>query len=370
MLAMRLENKQKEHLTRAKALHKEVHEATLDCRRFGREEMHRIENRQDLRSRDNNLPNEYFKRVLSKLQGRMYSVNALTSHLDRVMASVTKERQSRALRAGGATSAISGNGQEIQSRTMQGSGSSVSLSSTGIVGNGGEFNSASVNQNAPSKDRNIGPKHIHKIMQLQNDAFMSITTSVAEIRYKVDQLRAEHIDGKAKQGRAKGENHPRDYYNPFMAADQREDRQRDIRQKLIDDRSQNDRDDIRQQAAPVGSAVPAVAAAPVNALGASGFATTFAMPPSPVKAPAPAANAFGAASAASATTPGFGIGSAAAPAAFGSTAAPPTTSGFDIGGAAAPAAFGSSAAPPTTSGFGTGGAPATSGSSFAFNVPK
>jgi hypothetical protein len=70
VLALKLQNKQKILINKAKVLQNDVHESSSDCRNYGREEMHRIETRQDAKSWHQDLPNNFFQRTLSKLRNR------------------------------------------------------------------------------------------------------------------------------------------------------------------------------------------------------------------------------------------------------------------------------------------------------------
>jgi hypothetical protein len=327
VLAMKLETRQKHLLDKSSALRGDVHEAALDCRRFGREEMHRIATRQDARSWSQDLPNPYFLRTLQKLQTRVEEVRSTTEQLEKVMHSVVAEMERRGRQlpitpSNSVSSAGNGSG-DMQLTTYESNQQQRRRADRSL----------STGDSSTTSKARVGPKQIHRIMQLQMQAFMSITASVADLHRTTNDLRTQYLDELNRQAStvpsggdgssSRGITYTgtggssRQRLNPFEAADVRETLDAQQRQRRITDILEDG------QHAPSAAAQAGKNSASSSSTAGSALAVP-ALTPTPsfggfTAAPAPASSGFGLAvpSAASTTTPaqtGFGLsfGSAAA----------------------------------------------------------
>ena len=391
VLAMKLENKQRGLLQKGGTLRDLVHEASLDCRRYGREEMHRIATRQDAKSWSQDLPNGYFIRTLHKLNERMENVTKVTTQLEHVMASVVQEKEARRTVArhggssSGSTSLQSSSASSLVNSHVPSTRSSEQLS--------GQL-SVSTDDKLAAKTR-VGPKQLHRIMQLQMQAFMSITANVADLHHTVTDMRLAFLAelnapnkaansspgrmdvgygdngssspggmGSSRGGGYSGSVSSRQQVDPFEAADWAEKRRVASKQKRVDDIiSDGSSGGAMAMQAGAAAAAAASASASASASAAAGALTGLSSIPAPssgfgaVLAPTAKPTAgtsvgfgastpvgLGAPAAAAAATGGFGAPAAgtAAIGGFGAPAASPAAGGF---GAATPApgAFGAGA---------------------------
>jgi len=345
VLAMKLETRQRALLDKAGALRGEVHEATLDCRRFGREEMHRIATRQDSRAWSQDLPNPYFIRTLQKLKSRIQDVNSTTEQLEKVMRSVCAEMTRRGKPVPGGAGAGNGTGTGTITDGTMASGSSSSSSSSGSLNT--QLTTYESNQqqrlradhNLSTDEMNIaksrvGPKQVHRIMQLQMQAFMSLTASVAELHRTTNDLRSQYLDeinrrasgsgggssssssssrgsGYSGDGNSSG---TRRRLNPFESADIQEEREQQQRQRRIADILE---DGNPNPTNPTGSSTtPAPAPTPTSALtssfgtsdwGSAALGTTATAAAAPAPVPAALGLGFGAPAPVSAPAAGASI---------------------------------------------------------------
>ena len=125
----------------------------------------------------------------------MENVTKITSQLENVMASVVQEKEAR--RAARHSSSSSSSGSRATSAQVSTSSSLVNINAlSGHAGgaNGTSQLSISTDEKFAAKTR-VGPKQLHRIMQLQMQAFMSITANVADLHHTVTDMRLAFLAG-------------------------------------------------------------------------------------------------------------------------------------------------------------------------------
>lgn len=336
---MKLLNEQNELKGKMAKLLEHTKYSYSDCEGHGEQQMQRIAKRQEHRAYGN-LPNAYFRNHLTFLVDRLSDVATKIESFDKLMHSVRRSLSSR-----------------IEENKLN------SVSTGGL-----------------ERRRYVGTKDIQKMMKLQNDAFNSLSTTIAELHQEAGDIRRSYL---AK----KREEHPNEIIqNPFDAEDKKQQTEEEYRSHLIQKeisenyKHQNYGNNMNRQGMPgqtsmqpqaVGNVVPGtIIGAGGSTIGGAntGFKTTG------FNIGGTKPTTFGSPGATTGAAPTSGFTTNAAPkTTFGATTgggAPPAF-GFPAGGATnkVPGTPASTTTPSSTFGVGaTTGAPTKPANVFGFNA--
>ena len=183
---MKLLNEQNELKGKMSKLLEHVKYSYSDCESHGEQQMQRIAKREESRAYGN-LPNAYFHNHLTFLVNRLSDVATKIESFDKLMHSVRRSLSGR-----------------IEENKLN------SVSTGGL-----------------ERRRYIGTKDIQKMMKLQNDAFNSLSTTIAELHQEAGDIRRSYL---AK----KREEHPNEtIQNPFDAEDKKQQTEEEYRSHTI-----------------------------------------------------------------------------------------------------------------------------------------
>ena len=184
---MKLLNEQNELKGKMSKLLEHVKYSYSDCESHGEQQMQRIAKREESRAYGKDLPNAYFHNHLAFLVNRLSDVATKIESFDKLMHSVRRSLSGR-----------------IEENKLN------SVSTGGL-----------------ERRRYIGTKDIQKMMKLQNDAFNSLSTTIAELHQGAGDIRRSYL---AK----KREEHPNEtIQNPFDAEDKKQQTEEEYRSHTI-----------------------------------------------------------------------------------------------------------------------------------------
>ena len=92
------------------------------------------------------------------------------------------------------------------------------------------------NPNKLYRKKVVSTKDVHKMIKLQNDAFLSLSTTIAELHKETEIMRADYLRKMAQQSYSQGLPMRQ---NPFEAADKKERAEEEIRGKIISEMAES-----------------------------------------------------------------------------------------------------------------------------------